>query len=660
MKPEILERYKRLIENLNKWNNEYYNLDTPSVTDEVYDQEYQELLEIESMYPEAILENSPSQIIGGFASNKFSKYKHNKPMLSLNKANINSEIEKFYQDIFKVVTDQNKGFFLEPKVDGLSISLHYNNGKLVRAVTRGDGVFGEDVTENILQIKSVKLKIDFLEEIEIRGEVYLSKKNFEKLNKTFLENDQKLFANPRNAAAGTLRQLDKKIVKQRNLDVVLYEIVQPENYNISTQEDAIKFIKNLGLNTQKNNQLLFELSDILKAVNDFETMKNTLEYECDGLVIKYNDFTKWNLLGFTSKFPKYAIAYKYKAEQAITTIRQIDVSVGRTGKINYVANVEPVSLNQSTVSKATLHNYDYIRDLNLNINDEVVIIKAGEIIPKVISLHKKNSLNSFEKVLNCPSCKSVLETIDGNVDQYCLNLNCEEKIINSIIYFASKPCLDINGLGDKIVKILYENNIIKNIQDIYLLNNKVEEIAKLRSFKDKKIENLLTSVEQSKGASISKVLSSLGIKNIGARASKLIAKKIDKLEDLYYLNLNDLEDIADIGPKSVESIKLYLENESNKELIMFLDNIFTYAHDKKANNEGKLNLLSFSITGKLEHERNYYISAIEQNGGEFHTVPTKQTSYLIVGLNAGDSKLNKALKNGTKLLTLKEFDKLIN
>ncbi|ADE19918.1 NAD-dependent DNA ligase LigA [Mycoplasma crocodyli] len=657
MNQKVIDKYQELIAKIKQYNNEYYNLDQPSVSDAEYDALYKELLEIEKQNPKIINQDSPSQIIGGFASSKFSKYTHQKLMLSLDKATHFDEITKFYNDIFKVIKTDNKGFFLEPKVDGLSISLHYENGILQRAVTRGDGLVGEDVSENVLQIKEVKHKIAYKKPIEIRGEIYLSKENFNKLNKKIEDQGLKSFANPRNAASGTLRQLDKNIVRERNLGIVLYELVDPLVHKITSQDQSISFINQLGFPTQKNNKLLYELDDILNYIEEFGEIKNNLDYDCDGLVIKYNDIEQWKLLGFTSKFPKYAIAYKYQVEEAITRINKISISTGRTGKINYLAHVEPVELNQSIVSKATLHNYNYIEELNLNIGDDVVIIKAGEIIPKVRELKQKKSIGVFPKLINCLSCKSKLEYIDDNLEQYCLNKNCQEKIINSLIYFASKPCLDIKGMGDKVVKILYENGLVLEIKDFFELHNKRDKMLQLPSFKEKKVDNLINAIETIKKAQLHKVIIALGMKNIGTRSSKLISTKINKLSDLLTYNIDELENIDDIGPKSIASIKEFLSEDKNKELITFLDNYFIQVNDSSIGN--KLVNLSFSITGTLLKPRDYFVDLIEKNGGQFHKLPTSKTNYLIVGENPGSAKINKAKILGTQVITIDEFEKMI-
>ncbi|AWX70439.1 NAD-dependent DNA ligase LigA [Mycoplasmopsis anatis] len=630
------ERIKELITKIKEYNHHYYDLDNPIVSDAEYDKLYNELIDLENKFPELVTKDSPTQIIGGFAANKFTKFEHKKAMLSLSKAYDFDEIKKFHENIIKKIDETKISYALDYKIDGLSISLHYQNGKLIRAVTRGDGITGEDVTENIIQISSIPQKINYLKEIEIRGEVYISKKTLIDINNALKKENKQEFSNPRNAASGTLRQLDPMIVKQRNLSAFLYEVVEPLQHNLHFQSEVIEFINKLGFPTQTYFKKVTELEEIYEEIDKFAEVKNKLDYDCDGFVIKLNNIDIWEDLGYTAKFPRYAIAFKLETESANTKILNITTSVGRTGKITYVANVEPVELNQTNVQFATLHNYEFIKELNLNINDEVKLIKAGEIIPKVIELVKKNSTDVYPKTMNCPSCNTLLEYIDDNVDQFCVNENCDEKKIRKIIHFASRPSLNIVNLGESNIRIFFELGLIKEVYDIYNLAEHKNKILQLRTFKEKKVNNILESIENSKNNKLNKIIFALGIKHIGERASKIIAKKINSISELLTYDIDSLENESDFGTKSVESLKKWLSDENNVNTINHLSKIFTSS--VKTNSTKKLENLIFVITGTFELKREELKEIIEQNGGVVSSSVSNKTNYLLCGENAGSKK----------------------
>lgn len=630
------ERIKELITKIKEYNHHYYDLDNPIVSDAEYDKLYNELIDLENIFPELVTKDSPTQIIGGFAANKFTKFEHKKAMLSLSKAYDFDEIKKFHENIIKKIDETKISYALDYKIDGLSISLHYQNGKLIRAVTRGDGITGEDVTENIIQISSIPQKINYLKEIEIRGEVYISKKTLIDINNALKKENKQEFSNPRNAASGTLRQLDPTIVKQRNLSAFLYEVVEPLQHNLHFQSEVIEFINKLGFPTQTYFRKVTELEEIYEEIDKFAEVKNKLDYDCDGFVIKLNNIDIWEDLGYTAKFPRYAIAFKLETESANTKILNITTSVGRTGKITYVANVEPVELNQTNVQFATLHNYEFIKELNLNINDEVKLIKAGEIIPKVIELVKKNSTDVYPKTMNCPSCNTLLEYVDDNVDQFCVNENCDEKKIRKIIHFASRPSLNIVNLGESNIRIFFELGLIKEVYDIYNLVEHKNEILQLRTFKEKKVNNILESIENSKTNKLNKIIFALGIKHIGERASKIIAKKINSISELLTYDIDSLENESDFGTKSVESLKKWLSDKNNVNTINHLSKIFTSS--VKTNSTKKLENLIFVITGTFELKREELKEIIEQNGGVVSSSVSNKTNYLLCGENAGSKK----------------------
>nr|WP_199267020.1 NAD-dependent DNA ligase LigA [Mycoplasma sp. NEAQ87857] len=654
-KPE--QKIIELTNLINEHNNNYYNLNQPTISDQEYDLLLRELEELESLYPEFIQQNSPTINVGAFANSKFQKVTHKIPMLSLAKAYSIEDIEKFVDNITKITKNSNPKFSIEPKIDGLSINLKYQNGKLIQASTRGDGKIGEDVTENIYQINSIPKFINYYQDLEVRGEVFLGKSNFLKINKQLEKEGSKTFANPRNAASGTLRQLDSKIVKQRNLNAILYDVAQPLEHNLTSQIQVINFLKDLNFNTNEYSYLANSFADLKTKISEFKDLKNTFDYDCDGLVIKYDDINQWNKLGFTAKFPKYAIAFKYETEEAITKIVDIKTTVGRSGKITYVAQLEPIELNQTTVTFATLHNYDFIYNLNININDEVKVIKSGEIIPKIIALVSKNSNDILPKTLNCPACESILEEIDDNVDQFCLNPNCDEKKIKQLVHFVSRQALNIVALGESTIRQFYEIGLITDFISIFDLKNKKDSILSLPLYQEKKTQNIIDAIEASKNITLQKALFALGIKHIGYQVAGLISKEIDKLYDLINLNLSILETINTIGTKITSSIAEYIQDSNNQELLKQLDEILIYTNQTTSNSQ-KLEGLIFVITGSLSKDRNYFKELIENNGGKVTSAISKNTNYLLAGEKSG-SKLAKAQKLNISVINEEQFNELI-
>lgn len=654
---KIKEKILTLVQLLNKWNKEYFLDNNPSVSDLEYDQKLYELGELEKKYPQFVFPNSPTQNLGGYVDNRFKKVIHNQPMLSLSKAYSYDEIVHYIETLEKKVPLEDINFSIEPKIDGLSISLHYQNGFLVQALTRGNGIEGEDVTENVYTISVIPKIINYSKDLEVRGEVYLPKDNFNRINQELLNRGEKEFANPRNAASGTLRQLDQNIVKSRGLSALLYELVDPEKHNIKTQEEAINFMKNLGIPTNPFHKIV-EIEDLEEEIENFAEVKNTFPYDADGLVIKLNNLKYWKPLGKTAKFPRHSIAFKYEVESAISTITAIKTTVGRTGKITYVASLEPVELNQTIVKAATLHNYNFIKSLNINIGDKVKIVKAGEIIPKVLeNVSGKNSTN-YRKATECPSCHSKLVEYEDNVDQFCINGNCEDKIVNNIYHFASRESLNIVGLGLTTCYDLYHANLLKSIYDIFSLKDHKEAIKKLPRYGELKVNNLLKNIEKSKELPFNKVIFALGIKHLGARAAKLISRQytcfIDILGDY---ELFKIQTIPNIGPKIIESFAEFLKEQENRKLLEFLDNTFEY-QKAKVSNSTKLDNLTFVITGKLSRPREYYQELIEINGGKVSSSVSSKTSYLLMGEDAG-SKFDKAQELKIKIINEQEFNNLI-
>ncbi|MHA0272473.1 NAD-dependent DNA ligase LigA [Mycoplasma sp. 48589B] len=687
------DRIIELTKYLNELNNAYYNLDNPMVEDYVYDRWLRELEELEIKYPDFIQPDSPTTKIGGVPSIDFTKYTHQKPMLSLAKAYTFEEITKFVDDIKTDLPNKEISFNLEPKIDGLSISLMYQNGKLIRAVTRGDGKVGEDVTKNAVLIRSIPKIIPYLRDIEIRGEVYvtkdmlletnilLEKEYEEKVDEYYnvklpkyqaklvegkeaakpIEPKLQQFANTRNMAAGTLRQKNSKLLISRDLQVLMYDIVNPLEHNIFHQDKLLAFIKELGLPTHEYGSVQSNAQGIIDKINEFEKYKDSFKYDCDGFVIKLNQLQYWDQLGKTAKFPRYAIAYKYKTEEAYPIVAKIETTVGRTGKITYVAEFEnAVELNQTMVKKATLHNYDFIKNLQLNIGDQVVVIKSGEIIPKIIDMKQKNTTDVFPKVLNCPACGSELVEISGIVDQFCENDDCESKKIKKLIHFVDRKALNIMTLGDKIIELFYDKGYITDFVSIFHLDQYREEIIQGNfNIKNKRIDSILESIEKSRNVELYKVIFALGIKNIGLEVAKLIANEVNTLEELINYNLDLLIHINTIGPEIVDSLKEYLSNEEHRKQLLALDKELHYVVDEKETTR-LLEGLSFVVTGKMAVSREEMWEIIQHNSGIVHKSVTGKTSYLVYGDNVGEVKLEKARKLGTKIISESEFFALID
>ncbi|MGL6125378.1 MAG: NAD-dependent DNA ligase LigA [Metamycoplasmataceae bacterium] len=645
-----------LVEKINKWNDEYFNNDAPSVSDKVYDTALRKLVKLEMQYPEHISSESPTNNVGSNIINKFSKIIHNKKMLSLDKAYSFEDVEKFMNDVIKVTKNNKTNFYLEPKIDGLSISLQYENGKLLRGVTRGDGTIGEDVTDNILDvIKDIPTSIKYKKDIEIRGEIFISKSNFEALKKI----DHK-FANPRNMASGTLRQNDRNIVKERKLSCFVYEIVSPELHSINSFSESLSFLRSQGFRTLDNGLLTSEINEINNYISSFERERNELDFETDGIVIKLDDIIFYNELGFTSKFPKYNIAYKFNDELVETKLVGISVTIGRTGMVTYNAQLEPVLLRGTVVSAATLHNFNYINKLNINIGDDVLIKKAGEIIPKVFALSKKNNQAKYNKEKYCPYCKSKLIDNTQLTDQFCINNSCPEINIRKIIHFVSRKAMNITGLGESWIRKFYELEIIKRYPDIFLLKEKIEEIKKIPRIGEKSLNNLLREIENSKKNSLPAILFAIGINHLGDRNCKIIASKINSLSNFINYDFNQLEDIKDLGPITLNSLTEFQNNPDNildiKKLISLgIDSYYEEIINIKNNFFSNKN---FVITGKFIMSRNDIKKIIESNGGKIISAVSNNVDYLICGSDFG-SKKDKADELKIKIIYEDELNELI-
>lgn len=654
------ERVKELVNILNEANYNYYILDNPTITDQEYDNYMRELINLENEYPEFKLADSPTGRVGNEVVSAFNKVTHEKPMLSLSNVFNEEEIILFDERLKK--DNIKPEYVCELKIDGLSVSLLYEKGVLKRAATRGDGVTGEDITHNVKTIKSVPLKIKEPIDIEVRGEIYMSKKSFNELNEEREKNGENLFANPRNAAAGSVRQLDSKIAAKRKLDCFIYHLPNPEDYNIKTHAESLEFMKNLGFVVNKNNRKVANLKELLNYINEWTENRNTLPYEIDGIVIKLNDLSDQTKAGFTTKYPKWATAYKFPAELVLTKLKDIKMTVGRTGQVTPNAILEPVILMGSTISKATLHNEDYIKMKDIRIGDTVAIRKAGDVIPrveKVILDRRTGTEQEFVVPDTCPICGSKLTKTDAAY--YCTNLNCDAKMIEKLIHFASRDAMNIEGFGDSIVEDFYNMGYLKSIDAFYNLKQYKNELMLLEGFGTKSIENLLNSIEKSKENSLEKLLFGLGIRHVGAKGAKVLAKNFKNIDTLMNASYDDLIAINDIGEIIAESVIEYFKNEENIELIKKLKeyNLNMNYLGITIENE-QFNGKTFVLTGSLESiTRDKATEMIEANGGKVSSSVSKKTSALIVGSDPG-SKYKKAVDLNIPIWSESEFLSKIN
>ena len=608
---------------------------------------------------------SPTEKIGGIASEKFSKVRHRVPMLSLSNTYNISEIEDFDKRVKKIIDVKKKiDYVLELKLDGLSISLIYENGVLKQGITRGDGQIGEDVTENIMEIESIPKKLKEPISLEVRGEVILPISEFGRINQEREDEGEDVFANPRNAAAGTIRQLDKSIVKERKLDCYLYYLVNAEEYGMKTHKESIEYIEKLGFKTTKIFELYNDFGKLEKAIDVWRTKREKLDYETDGLVIKVNEFEHYDELGYTTKSPRWAIAYKFPTEQVKTKLYDVTFQVGRTGVVTPVAELEAVNLSGSVVKRASLHNFDEIRRKEIKIGDNVIIEKAAEIIPQVVNVvfeDRKGDEKDIEVPTNCPICDSELVKEEGQVALKCLNPQCPEKVKREIAYFVSRDAMNITGLGEKIVEKFIELGKIKTVVDIYSLKNYAEELENLEKMGKKSVENLINSIEESKKQGFSKVLYALGIPFVGKFNANLLTKNYNSIELLKEKSIEDLLEIKGIGDKVAVAVHTYLNDENNWAKIVALKEIGLQFEAEKAEEEkiedNPIKGKSFLATGKLEkYKRNDIKDIILAKGGNYLSGVTKKLDYLIAGEKAG-SKLSKAEELGVRVLTEEEFEK---
>ncbi len=655
----VEKRIDELIEIINKANYEYYTLDAPSITDQEYDRYMQELMKLEKKYPDLKRADSPTERVGGMVASKFNKVSHEIPMLSLGNVFNESEIISFDERVRKVVS--NPKYVAELKIDGLSVSLLYKEGKLVRAATRGDGVTGEDITHNAKTIKSIPLVINKPIDIEVRGEIYMSKASFNKLN----ENGEN-FANPRNAAAGSVRQLDSKVAASRNLDCFIYHLPNPESYDIYTHFDALRFMKELGFVINPNNKKINNLDELLNYIDNWTLKRNELPYEIDGIVIKVNDLSDQQKLGFTARSPKWATAYKFPAEEVLTKVRDIIFTVGRTGQVTPSAILEPVRVAGSVISKATLHNEDYVVGKDIRVGDIVSIKKAGDVIPEVVRVLEERRDGTeipFKMAKKCPICGDALIRNNEEAAYYCVNDLCPAKMQEKLIHFASRKAMNIDGIGDRIVEDFYNLGYLKSYEDFYDLKNYKEELMELEGFGAKSINNLLDEIENSKKNSLERLLFGLSIRHVGTKTADILGRKFLSLENIMNASFDDISDVKDIGPIIAKSVVSFFKDKDNLDVISKLKQhgVNTMYLKQVTDELTEFSDKVFVLTGSLERfTREEAKEKIESFGGSVTSSVSKKTDVVIAGKDAG-SKLKKANELGILVWDEEEFlNKLSN
>lgn len=654
------ERYDELIKLIEKANYDYYTLDNPTVTDREYDNWMSELLDIEERHPEIKRKDSPSEKIGGEVISEFKKVEHKIGMFSISDVFNESEIVAFDERIRKEFP--NPSYVCELKIDGLAVSLQYEKGILKRAATRGNGLVGEDITHNVKTIGTIPLRLNKPVDIEVRGEIYMPLKAFNELNEKRLKNGEPTFQNPRNAAAGSIRQLDSSVAKSRKLDAFLYHVPETDK---KTHYEALMELKELGFIVNPNIRLVKNIDEILDYINEWTARRGELPYDIDGIVIKVNDIHMQRELGFTAKYPRWVIAYKFPAEDVKTRLTDIVCTVGRTGQITPNAVFDPVKVMGSTIRRATLHNGDYINSKNLKIGDNIFVHKAGDVIPEVVGpCLEDRTGNEREFVMpdKCPICGAGLVLTESGIDLKCPNDLCPARNIESLIHFCDRKAMNIEGLGERIIEDFYNMKFITSIIDIYNIKDRKEELIELEGFGDKSVNKLLDNIEKSKQNSLEKLLFAIGISGIGEKNAKILAKKFMNIDNLMNASLEDLTSISDVGPILANSIYNFFRNEDNIKLINDLKNIgmnMNYLGAQIKENEELLNK-RIVVTGTLKkYTRDEIQNLIELNGGLWSTSVTKKTYAVIVGENPG-SKYDKAKELNIPIWTEEDFDKVIN
>ena len=650
------KRYLELVDIVNEADYNYHTLDNPTITDQEYDAYLNELIEIENNHQDWIVENSPTHHAGGKILEGFEKAEHKIPMMSISDVFSESELISFDERIKKEgVTPE---YMCELKIDGLSVSLLYEKGILVRAATRGDGLVGENVTNNVKTIKVIPLKLKKDIDIEVRGEIFMSKETLKKINEQRKKENLPLLQNTRNAAAGSIRQLDSKIAASRKLDNFIYHLPNPGDYGISKHSDAVEYMHELGFKINPNNKLVKNINEVIEYIEDKAKIRDSLGYDIDGVVIKVNSIKDQKKLGYTAKYPKWCVAYKFPAEEVLTKLKDIIFTVGRTGQITPNAVLEPVIVAGSKVSRATLHNADYIKGKDLRIGDIISIHKAGDVIPEVgeVILERRKETQEFIMIDKCPMCNTKLEK-KGGVDFYCPNNNCPSRKIESLIHFASRNAMNIDGLGEKIVEDFYNFGFIKDISDIYSLKHHKDDLIRLEGYGEKSVNSLIEAIEKSKENSLERLIFGLGIPNVGSKTAKTLSEHYKNLTFIEEATIEELTKINDIGNIIAQSIVEYFQNEDNNKILSNLKEIglnTKYLGKEKQLDENFYNK-TFVLTGTLDKlTREEASIRIEELGGKTSSSVSKKTSVVVAGHDAG-SKLIKANELGITIWNEEEL-----
>lgn len=652
----IKEKIENLRATLRYHSDRYYNDDAPEIEDYEYDMMMRELKGLEEKYPEFDSADSPTKRVGGKADNSFASVEHTVRMESLQDAFSKEEIFDFDRRVKENVSDVH--YVVEPKIDGLSVSLEYVNGEFFRGSTRGDGNVGEDVSGNLRVIHNIPLKLNHaLPYIEVRGEVYMPKKSFDRVVDRQLINDEKPFKNPRNAAAGSLRQKDSEVAATRGLDIFVFNIQQIEGKELTSHKESLDYLKELGFNTIPYYERVDDIETAFEKVLQIGEKRGELEFDIDGAVIKVDDFSEREQLGSTAKFPKWAVAFKYPPEEKQTEILNIEITVGRTGKLTPTAVLSPVHLAGTTVSRATLHNQDFINEKGVNIGDIVTVRKAGDIIPEVLCVNEKRSNGSFVYPERCPSCNEKVVREEGESDIRCINPECPAQLLRNLVHYCSRDAMDIEGLGPSIIETFVNEGMIKTVTDIYRLDK--EKIASLDGFQQTSANNIIESVENSKNNDLSKLIFALGIRHIGAKAAKLLSDEFKNIDNLMNASLEAISDIDGFGDIMAKSAFDFFQSESARELIADLKSFGVNTESKTVINDNRFEGMTFVLTGTLPtYKRSEASKIIESFGGKTSSSVSKKTSYVLSGESSG-SKLDKANQLGIPVIDENEFNEMI-
>jgi DNA ligase (NAD+) len=655
---DVKERYEKLKSEIEEHNYRYYVLANPIISDEEYDKLFKELLELEKKYPELKAPDSPTQRIGGIVLDEFKKVPHSVPMLSLDNTYNEVDILEFHERVLRNLNRSQIDYMSELKIDGVSVALRYSNGILNQGITRGDGITGEDITENIKTILSIPLRLKKQVDIEVRGEIFMPTREFARINAEREKNGLQVFANPRNATAGTLKLLDSKEVAKRKLDSFMYYIIYPENYNLKTQEEALKYLKELGFKTNPHSRKQENISGVIEYWKEWTKRRRELEYDVDGIVVKVNEFELQRALGETVRSPRWAIALKFPSEQKETKLIKIHFQVGSTGIITPVAEFNPIHLEGTTVKRASLHNFEYIKERDIREGDYVLVEKAGGIIPQVIGPVIEKRTGDEKEIVppeKCPVCGGKVGKIKSDeVAIRCLNPSCPEKLVRVLENFVSRDAMNIQGLGKKLLKRMVDAGLLKDIADIYYLDeNKIRSLGK--GIGDKTIKNVLTQIEHSKNRELYRLINALGIPNVGTKTSKDLAKHFKTLENLMNANFDELLEVEGIGEDTAQAIINFFSQNEVKLIIQKLKDAgvnFGYQEKEK---KGPLSGLLVCQTGALSRmTRQEFAEYVESKGGTFTDNLTRKTNILVVGENPG-SKLDKARQYGITILSEEEF-----